>query len=273
MCSGMCMGMSICKSKSMSIRMLSLQPHRSLASKLRYARRSEMGEATPNFFSPLPPNLTVTTLDSYGGGRSKVDMECNARSRALAMALHPRLGADSPAQVLSADLMRHVAHFARLVSTPVLMKIEARTGTLVDRLEFWFSDGSLEIYGGDGGSPRQTFWLRPGEYIEGICGRTGDALDQVQFRTNTGRRSPMYGGYGGQPFFFSCLSFGGTEWQQREILNLKWASGQCGRWLGPRFQAVLRQPLVSCTHTGAAAYKEDMAYLHPDWMGSLEAAQ
>ena len=53
------------------------------------------------------------------------------------------------------------------------------------------------------------------------------------------------------PFHFSCLRllFG----QQREILNLKWASGQCGRWLRPRFQAVLRQTLVNYTHTGAAA--------------------
>ena len=234
-----------------------------------------MGEPTPIdlSFNASAPGITIIALDSYGGGRSKVDVECNARSRALAMALHPRLGANSPAQVLSADLMRHVAHFARLMSTPVLMKIEVRTGLLVDRLEFWFSDGSLESYGGDGGSPRQTFWLRPGECIDGVSGRTGEALDQFQFRTNTGRRSPLYGGYGGQAFDFSCRSFGATEGQQREILNLKWASGQCGRWLGPRFHAVLRQPLVSCTHTGAAAYKEDMAYLHPDWMGSLEAAQ
>jgi hypothetical protein len=54
----------------------------------------------------------------------------------------------------------------------------------------------LEI-GGSGGSPQPTFWLSPGEYIEGVCGSTGDALDQVQFKTNTGRRSPLYGGNGG----------------------------------------------------------------------------
>jgi hypothetical protein len=50
--------------------------------------------------------ITCIALDVHEDGRSKTDTQCDARSRALAMALHPRLGADSPAQVLSADLMR-----------------------------------------------------------------------------------------------------------------------------------------------------------------------
>ncbi len=53
--------------------------------------------------------------------------------------------------------------------------------------------------GGQNGSVA-VFTLQTGEYIAGIEGHAGMLVDSVRFVTNTGRRSPTYGGNGGKAY-------------------------------------------------------------------------
>ena len=55
------------------------------------------------------------------------------------------------------------------------------------------------LTGGRGGT-EDTFLLDTNEWMTEVRGRSGSQLDQVQFFTNLGRVSPVYGGNGGNPF-------------------------------------------------------------------------
>ena len=129
---------------------------------------------------------------------------------ALAMARHARLGAASPAAVLPADALQIVMRFVQaahqqLISTPRLIRVYVRTGDLVDRVEFHFSDGTVRSHGGRGGHLREPFVLNTGEYITGIAGRAGDSLDSISFRTSEGRQHTFAGRLnGGVHFTMSC---------------------------------------------------------------------
>ena len=122
---------------------------------------------------------------------------------ALAMALHPRLGGESPLALLTSDLLQRIAQLARLACTRWVVAITVRTGLLVDCLAFHYSNGSHLSRGGRGGQERPYFKLSSGEYISKLRGRRGQYLDALEFETSLGRRSPWYGSQsGGQPFEF-----------------------------------------------------------------------
>jgi Jacalin-like lectin domain/Clostridium epsilon toxin ETX/Bacillus mosquitocidal toxin MTX2 len=79
--------------------------------------------------------------------------------------------------------------------------IVVRHGTKIDNIGTIYdgqSGGSI-THGGNGGT-QDIFELTSNEWITEIRGRSGSALDQVQFVTNLGRMSPAYGGNGGTPF-------------------------------------------------------------------------
>ena len=120
-----------------------------------------------------------------------------ARSCALAMALHPRLGAASPARHCPPEVLRKIMGFTDLLERRRLAMIRVRAGKYVDRLELHFSDGSTSVCGGSGGTWHEPFTLAPGESLRRIHVRQGDALDSIQFCTTRGRSSPRYGGGGG----------------------------------------------------------------------------
>ena len=124
----------------------------------------------------------------------------DARALALAMSAHPRLGAASPARVLTADLWRRVLALTRLLHTRWPAAIHVRTGTLVDRVLIRYSDGSARECGGLGGAWQPPFLLQPGELLCKLGMKAGDALDSIQFTTTRGRTSPVYGGPGGSPW-------------------------------------------------------------------------
>jgi len=120
---------------------------------------------------------------------------------ALAMALHPRLGCESPLALLTSDMLQRIVQLCRLASTRWVVAVTVRTGLLVDCVAFHYSDGSHLIRGGRGGHERPFFKLSPGEYIAKLRGRKGQYLDALEFETSLGRRSPWYGSpTGGQPF-------------------------------------------------------------------------
>ena len=54
--------------------------------------------------------------------------------------------------------------------------------------------------GGSGGTSREPFVLNERETIVAIEGGAADSLEWIQFVTNSGRRSPQYGGTSGEPF-------------------------------------------------------------------------
>ena len=136
-------------------------------------------------------------FEQYSAAAAAAD---DARALALAMSAHPRLGAASPARVLTADLWRRVLALTRLLHTRWPAAIHVRTGTLVDRVLIRYSDGSARECGGLGGAWQPPFLLQPGELLCKLSMRAGDALDSIQFTTTRGRTSPVYGGRGGSPW-------------------------------------------------------------------------
>jgi hypothetical protein len=84
--------------------------------------------------------------------------------------------------------------------------VTTRTGNLVDQIVFFYTDGSFEAYGDNGGLPQEPFVLHHGEYLVAVHVRSGELLDSVQFETNTGRVSAVYGGDGGAPHTFRAVS-------------------------------------------------------------------
>ena len=148
------------------------------------------------------------------------------RAFALAMATHPRLGANSPASWLHSDLLRRIATLSRLSHSRRLVALHVRAGNHVDRIELRYTDGSARICGGTGGVWRDPFLLSPGESIVRIKMWAGDALDSIKFFTSHGRSSPRYGGPGGSP----CADLLAPSGQ--EILSLRMRRTYEG-WLAP----------------------------------------
>lgn len=155
-------------------------------------------------FAPSDSNscikeLKFSILDDQHANDKARKISFSDRSCALAMALHPRLGAGSPAQDTPPEVLRKIMDFTwRMESTRRIAMIRVRAGNFVDRIELHFSDGSSSAYGGCGGTWREPFTLEPAEGIVKIKARQGDfQLNSIQFVTSLGRESPAFGGSGG----------------------------------------------------------------------------
>ncbi len=80
------------------------------------------------------------------------------------------------------------------------VKFLVRHGAGIDNIQIELGDGVKNMYtpayGGGGGSP--TEWSVPtGQHITQIEYRSGDRVDALTFVTNTGAKSPFFGGGGG----------------------------------------------------------------------------
>ena len=77
-----------------------------------------------------------------------------------------------------------------------LSKIKIRSGDLIDSIQFIFTDGAnehtLPAMGGTGGKPGE-FIIPQGEFIQKIIVKHSKFLSGLQFVTNTGRTSQMFG--------------------------------------------------------------------------------
>jgi hypothetical protein len=102
----------------------------------------------------------------------------------------------------------------------VLRSITVRTGLYIDQVKFNFDNETSSAFGDPGGHENPAWELDPDEYVVEVNGRNGDALDAIQFITNTGRKSPRYGGRGGREF---CFKAGAGH----EILGLTCRGGWC----------------------------------------------
>lgn len=72
-------------------------------------------------------------------------------------------------------------------------KVVVRCGTYIDRITFHFTAGTLSYGGGSGGNVSSPFVVDNGEKIVQVRGVRGAYLEQVQFVTDRGRESPVYG--------------------------------------------------------------------------------
>jgi len=143
-------------------------------------------------FEKFDPELKK--FEAYDDDDARAD---DARALALAMSTHPRLGAASPARVLSQDCWRRILQLLRLLHTRWPVRIDVRAGLYIDRISISYSDETLRVCGGKGGAWQTPFLLQPGELLNRVHLRVGDAVDSVQFTTTHGRKSPKYGGAGG----------------------------------------------------------------------------
>jgi hypothetical protein len=109
------------------------------------------------------------------------------------MALHPRLGASSPARHCAPELLHTIMKLALAAEQTRLAMIRVRAGDHVDRIELHFSDESISAYGGCGGTWHEPVMLAPGEGIAEVRCRQRGSLDSIQFVTTRGRESPIFG--------------------------------------------------------------------------------
>eukprot|EP00966_Prymnesium_polylepis_P024659 568968-Prymnesium_polylepis.1 len=173
--------------------------------------------------------------------------EDNARAAALAMALHMRIGAASPARILTSDLLRMVAAVMRVLNRRYLVCVMVRAGQYIDRIVLRFSTGDDEVSRGEawertGGDWQPPFLLKPGERIVRVSGRVGGGLDAIQFQTDRGRLSLQYGGSGGRAFEehqcvngilstgLSCVGLKGLTTTPEGYLAGKFVGGEAVTW-------------------------------------------
>ena len=114
--------------------------------------------------------------------------------------------------------------------TKEISEIRVRSGALIDKIEFYYRDGTSAAHGTNGGASRPPFVLRAGEKLVEIRTRQGDSLDGCQFFTDTGRSSQWYGGRGGRPGSFLASA-------QDPIIDIRRArTGFC-----PRITGIVRE--------------------------------
>ncbi|TKA71644.1 hypothetical protein B0A49_05324 [Cryomyces minteri] len=82
------------------------------------------------------------------------------------------------------------------IQTKLLLKIKIYHGFCLDGLEFFYEDGTSQLFGKRGGKPGgSTFELdtKRAEVVMGFYLRAGVWIDGIQILTNLGRRSEIYG--------------------------------------------------------------------------------
>jgi Jacalin-like lectin domain len=94
----------------------------------------------------------------------------------------------------------------------VITAMKGRSGNRIDQIQVVWAGagggGESPKFGGEGGSPFQ-FTLPPGETLTQIVGSVGEyngsvRLFSIQFVTNTGTRSDVYGQATSAAFSFQC---------------------------------------------------------------------
>ncbi len=102
-----------------------------------------------------------------------------------------------------------------------ITKVVVRCADEVDSIRLFYgkSGAAGNKYGGDGGKEQE--WEVPeDEQIVRVEGRAGERIDRLQFFTDKGTASPVFGGKGGKPFVFPQEGNGGF---------LRTISGRSGR--------------------------------------------
>jgi len=80
-----------------------------------------------------------------------------------------------------------------------IRRIEVRSGDRIDQLKITYAGGQVRTYGSDGGSQQQAFALGDDESLVSIFSEANDdRICRLQFGTDKGRYSMMYGGFGGK---------------------------------------------------------------------------
>ena len=130
---------------------------------------------------------------------------------ALAMATHPRLGAESSAAMLSQDLLRRIWVLWSLQTEEWLAAVCVRADWCIRGIELCYvTKGGSRVHKLDGcskGERQASFLLAPGEHVVLARGWYGGStagsnvlLYQLQLCTSTGRASPIWGHEGGRAF-------------------------------------------------------------------------
>lgn len=108
------------------------------------------------------------------------------------------------------------------VPSHTVSSVAVRSSALVHKISFCYAnptdenDSTSTIFGEEFAMANQNatwgpmdhstgllgFKLEPNEFIAVVKGRQGDHLNAIQFVTNTGRESDLFGGQGGEPFEF-----------------------------------------------------------------------
>ena len=85
---------------------------------------------------------------------------------------------------------------------PTVKQVVVFAGQFVDQIHFVLSNATVLKYGDEGGDSQQPWKVPDGEWITWVKVRQGGNLDSIQFFTNRGNSSPVYGGQGGRKQIF-----------------------------------------------------------------------
>lgn len=96
----------------------------------------------------------------------------------------------------SEDATNYSAVFLNNNRPKQLARILINHGCFLDGFILVWQDGTRDVIGKSGGG-RSEFNVAPGEYVQGLIVRSGAWIDGLQFKFNSGRLSPWYGGDGG----------------------------------------------------------------------------
>jgi len=89
------------------------------------------------------------------------------------------------------------------VHTPLSVEqVVVYAGQFVDQIQFVLSNSTVLKYGEHGGDVQPPWKVPAGEWITWAKVRQGGNLDSIQFYTNRGNSSPVYGGPGGRKQIF-----------------------------------------------------------------------
>merc|ERR1712032_202364 len=115
--------------------------------------------------------------------------------------------------------------------------------------------------GGNGGRPVGEFMLQDGEYFTALNGREGDSLDAIQFETNLGRKTTMWGSKsGGRPYTIAA-SEGNQIWRLE-------SQGWCGV-----IRKVVERPATSVPLMLSAGAEEDRLTITCRTLGNPSVAE
>ena len=163
---------------------------------------------------PLPELPYLTVASSSDAPVAQSEEHVASVGLALAMATHPRLGAESPLSSLSDDLLRRIWITWALCSEEWLATVSCCADWCVRALDFCYVSPGWpsrvhELHGCGKGVRQENFYLSPGEHVvlaRGWYSAGGDSagsnviLYQLQLVTSTGRTSPLWGREGGRAF-------------------------------------------------------------------------
>lgn len=110
-----------------------------------------------------------------------------------------------------------------------IVSVQVRSGAEIDAIIVAYENGTVERWGGNGGTLQPAFRIPAGQSLEGFAVIWGNRIDRIAFFRSDGVVSPWYGGNGGingapltVPPDRRLLGFRGRAQNRLDAIGLVW---------------------------------------------------